>query len=84
MQLATRSGARATRANGELNGRLQRSVRVPPIEGRANRAVALAAGIPMSRVKLLSGVKSKHKSFVIEIPEEAAVLLAKQLSSIGR
>ena len=38
----------------------------------------------MSRVKLFSGVKSKHKSFVIEMPEEAADLLAKQLSSIGR
>ena len=87
VQLAIRSGAKENRGNGELDGRLKLSVKAPPIEGRANqaivRAIALAAGIPTSRVKLVSGAKSKHKSLVIEMPEEASDSLAKQLASIG-
>jgi uncharacterized protein (TIGR00251 family) len=87
VQLAIRSGAKETRANGELDGRLKLSIKAPPIEGRANQAIvqsiALAAGIPTSRVQLVSGAKSKHKSLVIEMPEEASDSLAKQLASIG-
>ena len=88
VQLAIRSGAKETRANGELDGRLKLSIKAPPIEGRANQAIvqsiALAAGIPTSRVQLVSGAKSKHKSLVIEMSEEASDLLAKQLASIGQ
>ena len=87
VQLVIRSGAKETRGNGELDGRLKLSIKAPPIEGRANqaivRAIALAAGIPTSRVKLVSGAKSKHKSLVIEMPEETSDSLAKQLASIG-
>lgn len=87
VQLVIRSGAKETRGNGELDGRLKLSIKAPPIEGRANQAIvqaiALAAGIPTSRVKLVSGAKSKHKSLVIEMPEEASDSLAKQLASIG-
>ena len=87
VQLAIRSGAKETRANGELDGRLKLSIKAPPIEGRANQAIvqliALAAGIPTSRVKLVSGAKSKHKIPVIEMPEEAFDSFSKQLASIG-
>ena len=87
MQLAIRSGAKETRGNGELDGRLKLSIKAPPIEGRANQAIvqaiALAAGIATRRVKLVSGAKSKHKSLVIEMPEEASDSLAKQLASIA-
>lgn len=83
VQLVIRSGAKETRGNGELDGRLKLSIKAPPIEGRANQAIALAAGILTSRVKLVSGAKSKHKSLVIEMPEEASDSLAKQLASIG-
>ena len=83
VQLAIRSGAKETCANGELDGRLKLSIKAPPIEGRANQAIvqsiSLAAGIPTSRVKLVSGAKSKHKSLPIEMPEEASYSIAKQL-----
>lgn len=44
-------------------------VRVPPVEGRANdRIVELLAkhlGLPKSRIELLSGHRSKRKTFAI-------------------
>lgn len=36
VQLAIRSGAKETRANGELGGRLKLLIKALPIEGRAN------------------------------------------------
>ena len=87
VQLAIRSGAKETLANGELGGRLKLSIKALPIEGWADQAIvqsiALAAGIPTCRVKLVSGAKSRHKSLVIEMPEEGSDSLAKQLASIG-
>ena len=44
---------------------------------------AQLVGVPKSRVNLVSGLKSKQKSVVIELPEEAAAQLVEQLTSIG-
>ena len=77
VQLAIRSGARETHANGELDGRLKLPTKAPPIERRENQAIVLAAGIPTSRVQLVSGAKSNHKSLVIEMSEDASDSLAK-------
>ena len=85
--LVIRSGATETHANGGLDGRLKLSIKVPPIEARASQAIvlsiALAAGIPTSRVTLVSGAESNHKSLVIEMPEDASDSLAKQQASTG-
>ena len=47
-------------------------VKEPPKEGKANQAIikllAQHFGVPQSRVRILSGFKTKHK--VIEIKEE--------------
>ncbi len=87
VHLAIRSGAKETRAEGEFDGRLKLFVKAPPIEGRANQtivqSIASAVGVPKSRVNLVSGLKSKQKSVVIELPEEAATQLIEQLTSIG-
>ena len=87
VQLAIRSGAKATRADGEFDGRLKLFVKAPPIEGRANQtivqSIASAVGVSKSRVNLVSGLKSKQKSIVIEMPREAVSQLIEQLASIG-
>jgi hypothetical protein len=87
VQLAIRSGAKETRADGEFDGRLKLFVKAPPIEGRANQtivqSIASAVGVSKSRVNLVSGLKSKQKSIVIEMPREAGTQLIEQLASIG-
>ena len=87
VQLAIRSGARETRADGVLNGRLKLFVKAPPIEGRANQtiiaAIVEAVDTARSGVQLVSGLKSKQKSVRIELPREAGVRLSQQLASIG-
>ena len=87
LQLAILSGARETRADEVLNGRLKLFVKAPPIEGRANQAIiaAIAEAVDTARsgVQLVSGLKSKQKSVRIELPREAGVRLSQQLASIG-
>ena len=87
VQLTIRSGAKETRADGEFDGRLKLFVKAPPIEGRANQtivqSIVSAVGLPKTRVNLVSGLKSKQKSFVIEMPKEAATQLIERLASIG-
>ena len=50
---------------GQIEQEWKLLVTAPPIEGRANRACveffARGLGIPQSRVRLLSGEKSRHK-----------------------
>ena len=87
VQLTIRSGAKETRADGEFDGRLKLFVKAPPIEGRVDQTIvqsmASAVGLPKTRVNLVSGLKSKQKSVVIETPKEAASQLIEQLASIG-
>ena len=87
VQLAIRSGARETRADGLLNDRLKLFVKAPPIEGRANQtiiaAIAEAVDTTRSGVQLVSGLKSKQKSIGLELPREADAHISQQLASIG-
>ena len=87
VQLTIRSGATETRAEGEFDGRLKLFVKAPPIEGRVNQAIvqsiASSVGVPASHVNLVSGLKSKKKSVVIETPKEAASQMIERLASIG-
>lgn len=57
------------RVEKDLLGNLHVYVSEPPLEGKANRAVLEALAdyfkVKKNRVKLLSGGKSKHKTFVI-------------------
>ena len=56
---------------GQIEQEWKLLVTAPPIEGRANQACveffARGLGIPQSRVRLLSGEKSRHK--VLELDE---------------
>jgi uncharacterized protein (TIGR00251 family) len=87
IQLAIRSGAQLTRAEGEHDGRLKLSVKAPPIEGRANQTIILtianALGLPKNNVRLVSGLKSKRKSVLIEAPADNASLIIETLIRIG-
>ncbi|OFV97617.1 MAG: hypothetical protein A3H28_12920 [Acidobacteria bacterium RIFCSPLOWO2_02_FULL_61_28] len=59
----------AHRPERQSNGRLEQEWKLlltaPPVEGRANQACieffARGLGIPQSRVRLISGAKSRHK-----------------------
>ena len=70
IQLAIRSGAKVTRAEGVFDTRLKLHVAAPPIEGRANlaitHAIADVLGVPKTQVRLVSGLKSKHKTVFVE------------------
>jgi len=49
----------------------------PPVEGQANRGavqyIAKALGCPKSRIHLVSGEKSRHKRFLLEIWDDVAL-----------
>lgn len=70
IQLAIRSGAKVTRAEGVFDTRLKLHVAAPPIEGRANltitHVIADALGVPKTHVRLVSGLKSKQKTVFVE------------------
>lgn len=57
------------RVEADLLGALHVYVHEPPLEGRANRAVAEALAehfqVPKSRVAMVKGAKSKQKVFEI-------------------
>jgi uncharacterized protein (TIGR00251 family) len=65
-----------------LAGRIEQEWKLlltaPPIEGRANQACieffSRALGIPQSRVRLVSGEKSRHKVLELEGVSEAEFL----------
>ncbi len=60
---------------GQLENEWKLHVTAPALEGRANQAciefLARGLGIARSRVKLLSGEKSRHKIFDLEGVSEA-------------
>jgi uncharacterized protein (TIGR00251 family) len=84
VQLAIRSVAKETRAEGVFDWRLKLFVKAPPIEERANqtivKSIASAVGLSKTRVNLVSGLQSKQKSVVIEMPREAAIQLIERLA----
>jgi hypothetical protein len=71
-------GARRTAVVGEQAGALKVAVTAPPEAGRANKALAEALremlGLKRSQVELLSGEKSRQKSFLVRGLTAAEVL----------
>lgn len=77
-----------SRRNGlvrDAQGEWKLQLTAPPVEGKANRAcvefLARALGIAPSRVRLLSGEKSRHKRIELDgVTEEEFLRLAARLS----
>ncbi len=58
---------------GEHGGRLKIRITAPPVEGKANahltQFLAKTFAVPNRQVKLMSGISSKNKVFVISAPK---------------
>ncbi|MGA8260975.1 MAG: DUF167 domain-containing protein [Arenicellales bacterium] len=65
---------------------LQVRVNAPPVEGKANKRVldvlAQAFGVPLSRVRLVHGARSRRKLIRIERPERIPEHLESALQSL--
>jgi len=63
--IRVRPNAKVNRVDGLGGGRLAVFVKAPPADGRANHAaievVAKHLGIPISRIKIISGYSAKNK-----------------------
>jgi hypothetical protein len=63
-------GARRTGSAGDYNGRLKIAVAAPPLEGRANDSLcewlADRLGVPVRRVRIVSGRHSRDKAVRID------------------
>ena len=70
--------ARRNAIAGEIEGEWKLCVTAPALEGKANAAcvdfLARGLGIARSRVKLISGEKSRHKVFELESVGEGEFL----------
>jgi uncharacterized protein (TIGR00251 family) len=69
LSLHVQPGASRTQCCGEHDGRLKLRVATRPTEGAANRAVldflATTLGVPMSDVRLISGMSSRRKVIAV-------------------
>jgi uncharacterized protein (TIGR00251 family) len=68
--------ARRTALTGRLGDAYKLDIAAPPVEGRANeecvRYFAALAGVPRSRVRVLSGAQSRMKTLEVDgIAQEA-------------
>lgn len=65
-----RPGTSHNRVAGEYNGRLKIHLQAPPVEGAANKNLkkflSKKLNIPKKSIKLLSGHKSRAKSFLLQ------------------
>jgi len=72
-------GAKKTEISGMHDGKIKIRVCAPPVEGAANEALvkflAKHLGTSKSKVKLVSGDKSRHK--VLEIDMEESEILSR-------
>lgn len=63
---------------GQIDGEWKLQVTAPALEGKANQAcielLARVLGIARSRVRLLSGERSRHKAFELQGVSEAEFL----------
>ena len=70
VRVRVRPGANRDELVGERAGALLVRVTAPPVDGRANDAlrklVAKAAGVPASRVSLVSGASARDKLLRLE------------------
>lgn len=79
-------GARKVGVLGEQAGALKVAVSAPPEDGRANQAVVdllrEALGVKRSQVELISGMKSRHKRFLIRgVSQETLEMLVQEILS---
>jgi uncharacterized protein len=85
LSVRAQPGARKAAVLGEQGGALKVAVTAPPVEGKANKALAEALrealGLKRSQVELLGGETSRDKRFLIrdltraELRERLATLL---------
>ncbi len=80
IRVAAQPGAPRSGVVGEHDGCLKLRVAAPPVDGRANEAIAefLARrlGVPRRAVRLVAGASARRKSFEVAAPLERAALLA--------
>ena len=73
LSLYIQPGAKKTEISGTHDGRLKIRVNAPPVDGAANEALikflSKELGISKSRVTLVSGEKSRMKTFDIDMDE---------------
>ena len=66
-------GAKKTEISGEHDGKLKIRVCAPPVEGAANEAlvkfISKTLGTSKSKVRIISGEKSRHKTLQIDMDE---------------
>jgi len=76
IRLHVQPRAKRSEAAGVHNGALKIKVTAPPVDGAANHAVkeylASLLGISRSKLRILAGVRSRHKVLLVEgiSPEE--------------
>jgi hypothetical protein len=70
LRLKVRAGARQTQFAGQVGEFWKLQVAAPPVDGKANEAIirflAKFAGVPASRVRIVSGASSSSKTVEIE------------------
>jgi uncharacterized protein (TIGR00251 family) len=81
LTVSVKASARRERIAGEKDASLMLEVTAPPVEGKANRAVALliarSLGVAPSRVTIVGGEKSKTKRVAVSgVSREALERLA--------
>lgn len=84
LTLHIQPGAKTTEAAGLHGGALKIKLAAPPVEGKANTALmkflANRFDVPLSRVILKQGDKSRHKVIMIQQPAHDPVMIFGQLS----
>lgn len=73
LSLYIQPGAKKTEVAGTHDGKIKIRVCAPPVDGAANEALikflSKTLGLPRSGVNLISGDKSRHKTFQIDMDE---------------
>ncbi|PLX71377.1 MAG: YggU family protein [Denitrovibrio sp.] len=73
ISLYIQPGAKKSEISGFHDGKLKIRICAPPVEGAANEAVvkfiAKILGTSKSKIKIISGEKSRHKTLQIDMPE---------------
>jgi hypothetical protein len=77
LRLRVQPNASKSEFVGTREGRLKVRVRAKPLEGEANEAVrrfiAKTTGVPVSRIAILRGERSREKDILIECADPEAV-----------
>jgi uncharacterized protein (TIGR00251 family) len=77
LSVRAQPGARKAAVLGEQGGALKVAVTAPPVEGKANKALAealrVALGLKRSQLELLGGATGRDKRFLIRSLSAAAL-----------